>query len=125
MPSEEDLQKMREGRYAMRELEPEPQLKTRAYDIEAQKLMRERNELAALRESLGQQEFSRLQRQLQTEVAQRVTGRIHDVTIGGVPTYEHVTPHGDEPTDHQEGGCSCNPVIDEATHTVFHRPLST
>lgn len=38
-------------------------------------------------------------------------------------TYAHVTPWEDEPEDHHEGGCACDPLVDEASGTVFHRPL--
>lgn len=38
-------------------------------------------------------------------------------------TYQHVTPYCDEPTDHDEGGCACSPLVDETSATVFHRPI--
>jgi hypothetical protein len=42
---------------------------------------------------------------------------------GGVKTYRHITPDEDNPEDHSEGDCPCDPLLYEREAVVAHRPL--
>lgn len=40
-----------------------------------------------------------------------------------VKTYRHNIPTTDNPEDHSEGNCPCDPIVDDAAGTVTHQPM--
>jgi hypothetical protein len=40
-----------------------------------------------------------------------------------VKTYHHNIPTTDNPEDHSEGNCPCDPIVDDAAGTVTHQPM--